>query len=549
MIAIGTAMGRLLWWRHRGGLVTTAIVVAVLAVASPPIVGWAVARWPLSWPNLAVIVSLSSFQAIAYLMSIFLMSDGPLGDMSSGYSRRMLTRPVRSSSLALWPMGAGWASLAIVWAVLAMLVFRRCGFDVPLWWPMLALAVMMAWVQAIAWTPMPIPGVDVFVAMVVLLGQVGLALWLVIRWRAGPWVMVGLGSASLASAAVVAILGVARDRRGDGRDLPRWLEALRAAIVGRRRGRAAFASASRAQRAFEFHNHGAFLPGFAGFTMALMVVMLGLVGRLIEYDFFWKFALGQVGGLVFLAGSAGAALPKFAPFWQPKERCEIFLMTRPVPTGAFVAAKLSASLRSVLVGFAILVGGLLVGLSLDGYGGHFLRMARDLNRLAPGGRAVGIVVLGGLGTIVLAFRQMTDGLVLGLSGRKILADLSVLGFFFLLMAAVGAGFWFQTHPEHVPIFLKMLPGGIVATLAIKLGVTAWAFRRATRRNLLETGSAARAVVGFALVTTILIGLTVLTVPPDLLPASPSMIAAGIALVVPIGRYPLATLALDGARHR
>ena len=96
MIAILPAMARQLWWRHRRGMVGSLVGLAAMALTFPPVHGWALRQWPESSPTLMLVGLLLGFQLVFYPMSVFMLSDGPLGDMSSGFSRRMFTLPVRT---------------------------------------------------------------------------------------------------------------------------------------------------------------------------------------------------------------------------------------------------------------------------------------------------------------------------------------------------------------------------------------------------------------------------------------------------------------------
>ena len=73
----------------------------------------------------------------------------------SPYPRRLFAMPVRSTALVGWPMAISATTVALVWVVLESLVLRPAGGSVPLQWPAVFLAALVAWWQAILWCPYP----------------------------------------------------------------------------------------------------------------------------------------------------------------------------------------------------------------------------------------------------------------------------------------------------------------------------------------------------------------------------------------------------------
>ena len=166
---------------------------------------------------LVVVVPLTT--TFMYFLAVF--SYGLAGDLAarqSMYPARLFTLPVTTAALAGWPMLYGTIAMAILWLVTRLFALWPSEFDVPVVWPALLAAALLAWTQALTWMPYGLPGLRVIVAMlwlatidaIVLLG----ARLQGLRARDG-----GLPGAAVPLAYLAARFAVARARRGD---VPDW---------------------------------------------------------------------------------------------------------------------------------------------------------------------------------------------------------------------------------------------------------------------------------------------------------------------------------------
>src|SRR5262249_25336961 len=71
----------------------------------------------------------------------------------SSFPARMFTLPVHTVTLVGWPMLHGAAAVALTWFALAVGVLRACGIEAPSWQLALITASVLAWCQAITWSP------------------------------------------------------------------------------------------------------------------------------------------------------------------------------------------------------------------------------------------------------------------------------------------------------------------------------------------------------------------------------------------------------------
>src|SRR5262245_53106160 len=135
------AIGWDLWRQHRPWLL--------------PVVAWVVLIDSLLY-NAAPAGSLALFDpllvsvpaVLAMFCAVGTFSFGMTADLAarrSGYPARAFTLPVSSATLAWWPMAYGTAAVLTVWLFGVWLPLRRSGVELPLVWPALLLAAVLAW--------------------------------------------------------------------------------------------------------------------------------------------------------------------------------------------------------------------------------------------------------------------------------------------------------------------------------------------------------------------------------------------------------------------
>src|SRR5258706_10395392 len=250
-LAIGWEFRR----RHRWGLIAVAGYLCVVAtirflIVEPgePVLADSV--------RFVVAVSLPLTTTFVYLLGV--VSFGFGGDLAarhSMYPARMFTLPVTNATLVGWPMLYGTAAMAILWLAARRFAVWPSGIAIPLIWPALLAAALLAWTQALTWMPYGLPGLRLIVAVLCLAGLDTVVL-LAIHFKAGEPRMVAILAPQLPLAYLVARFAVARARRGE---VPDWrgMFARPASNAARTRRRNSFASPARAQAWFEWRQHGA----------------------------------------------------------------------------------------------------------------------------------------------------------------------------------------------------------------------------------------------------------------------------------------------------
>src|SRR5437588_5473249 len=154
-----------------------------------------------------------------YFVGVF--SYGFAGDLAarqSIYPARMFTLPVTTAALAGWPMLYGTAATAILWLAARLFAVWPSGTEIPVIWPALLAATLLAWTQALTWRPYGLPGLRV-IAAVLCLAAVDTVVLLAIHYKAPERLIVAILAPQIPLAYLAARFAIARARRGD---VPDW---------------------------------------------------------------------------------------------------------------------------------------------------------------------------------------------------------------------------------------------------------------------------------------------------------------------------------------
>src|SRR5256884_1121065 len=275
--------------RHRWGLPAVAGYLFVVATIGFLVVG---SGEPVrvDGGRFAAIVSVPLTTTFVYPLAVF--SFGFAGDLAarhSMYPARMFTLPVTNAALVGWPMLYGTVAMAMLWLAARLFAVWPSGIEIPLIWPALLAAALLAWTQALTWMPYGLPGIRLIVA-VLCLAALDTVVLLAIHFKAGEPRMVAILAPQVPLAYLVARFAVARARRGD---VPDWrgLSARSGEIADvLPRPRNHFSSPGCAQVWFEWRRHGGALPALVGlllpFELALLRVPQGPAALLFPKNFF-----------------------------------------------------------------------------------------------------------------------------------------------------------------------------------------------------------------------------------------------------------------------
>jgi polyhydroxybutyrate depolymerase len=518
--------------RLRGGLIALGGYLLVLAA-----VQFLAPQPPIRADDellLAFTVTVPLFGAFTYFLAVFTYGlSGDLAARQSMYPPRMFTLPVTTAALAGYPMLYGSVAVAGLYVVGNLVAFRPAGVDLPVAWPPLFLAVFLAWMQVFTWMPYGLPGIRAVLAvlsLIILDAAVIVALELQVR----ETVMVAILAPQIPLAYLSARYAVGRARRGE---VPDWGIAF-----GRLRDKAGaarspdrFVSPRRAQLWFELRQHGRSLPGWvaivAPFELALLYVVrdeprvltaIALIGMLLTPPFLAAFVAGTV---------------SFSPF----------LATRPLGTGALVSAKMKTALASTAAAWLLILAALPLGITLsNAWPVVFARLGAVAEFMgAP--RTAALVILAVAGLFVATWKQLVQGLCIGLTGREGLVKGSVL---LRLCSLVVLGLVLHCLLTSRQVRSALWNGAvwILAALAgLKVGSAAWTATRLARARLFGD----RALVAGAAAWLVAVGAVygVLAWLLDTPHVAHYVLLLLAILAVPLVRPSLVPLALAWNRHR
>jgi len=402
------------------------------------------------------------------------------------------------------------------------------------------------------------PASRVIVLAVLLFGLTWLAAWPVAHAGVGDWPAERAASfqrkATMAMAAVsvlaylAALCAVERDRRGGGRNWVAWRRQIRRVLEALPRRQKPFRSPRAAQRWFEWRRGGWLLPFTVGFFLALI---LGPIAWLVKgLNAESSFVIDPESTVAMLC--VVLALPFVLAFFVGKRQAEKeltstpFHFLRPVTQGGLLLGKLETAGWSAALAWLLVLVVTPLWLALWCDPSLLVREWRTLQAVFSPATLWALLPLALVSAVGLTWRWMVVSLYLGLWGRpKIFISsvgLTVVGAWLLLV-------WLGSQAGHLSRpwrWAELLPW-LGVGLALKGLVAAWAFRAAHRRALLSARALWIYLAVWLGMTGCLAALAGLLFSPTSVPGA--VIVCGAALVFPLARIGLATLALEAQRHR
>jgi len=530
--------------RHRWGLIAVAGYLFVVATI----------RFLILEPGEPVLVDSVRFAAVVsmpltttfvYLLAVF--SFGFAGDLAarhSMYPARMFTLPVTNAALVGWPMLYGTAAMAILWLAARLFAVWPSGIEIPLIWPALLAAALLAWTQALTWMPYGLPGIRLIVA-VLCLAALDTVVLLAIHFKAREPVMLAILAPQLPLAYVAARYAVARARRGD---VPDWRGAFAwlgriVNVVTHRRDH--FPSPARAQVWFEWRRHGRSLPALVGLLLPFELALLWLAKDAPAFVFEILFLVLITAP--FMAAFTGWTGSKPHPNVSDSYGVPPFSATRPLTSAALIAAKLKMAMWSTLAAWGLVFVTTPLALAWSGTWLVLMERAQRMNAAIGTPRAVAFVLLILAGFIVSTWKQLVQSLHIGLTGREWLIKGSVLLTLTFLVLLGPIVEWIIDSPSVQRALWDALPLILAMLVGVKMAAAAWIATRLYRRRLLSdralvTGAACWCVAVLALYAVLVWFFST--------PFVARYVLALIAiLAVPLARLSAAPLALAWNRHR
>jgi hypothetical protein len=529
---------------HRRGLAVLAVYLTILATIKVVILASGRTVHLDSAESFAAVVSVPITSTFMYFLAVF--SFGLSGDLSarqSMYPARLFTLPVTTGALAGWPMLYGTAAMAMLWLAMRLLAMWPSDVAVPVIWPALLAASLLAWTQALTWMPYALPGLRV-IATVLWLTAIDTIVLLALHYKAREIVMLAILAPHVPLAYLVARHAVARGRRGDVPDWP-GLPARPARIADallRRHDH--FSSPAGAHAWFEWRRHGRSLPALVGILLPFELGLLFVVGDTPALVF--DTLLGVLLTPPFMAGFVAATVSRPDPRGRDSYGVSPFVATRPLSNASLIAAPLKVTIWSTAAAWLLVLVAIPLALILSGTWPVMLERARQTRDVFGTPRAIAIALIGCSGLILWTWKRLVQSLYIGLTGREWL----IKGNVFLtlsFLSLVGPLIWIGRHYGAFGAIWDALPWIFAVLVAVKMSSAAWIAARLYRGRLvsdraLVTGAACWCIGVFALY-----GVLVWFVDTPLVAHYVLMLIAILAM--PLARVSAAPLALAWNRHR
>lgn len=506
----------------------------------------------IEWKWVAVI---SNCWSPLFLIVLFTNLDLSPG-AGSNYQSYLLCLPLRTSTLAFWPMAYGALTMAVLWVLSAQLLILPMGYAVPLIWPSLLLAAFMIGVQTISWAPigwLRIPLGIIVCGAINGFGSYGYI-------HALPHnVMCGVYLAVIAVVAVCNPIALSNARRGDSIDWSRLQKYLAYANLSRviQKPRNAFRSAQQAQVWCEWRGYGFLSP-----LMVAIVFTVSLLGLADPVKIPLTILPIPVLAGIQVRSWIGIFLLQvlYIPFvgfnltgdFQKENRKKdlsltSFYATRPLTNSDMVRAKLHMTLRSTLTIWAIVA--LFISASL-------LIPATEGSKTAPLGlillnhmtARLWALILVTLATMVFwTWKSNVESLAFVLSGRTWVMMSYAILWSCGMGACISLGLDAYFHPVRTAHIIKFLPEFMGMLTAIKVALAVWVLSTLRKRNMVSSSFLGKAGIAWALCAASFYALGMWLMPHGLMPNW--QLVATIILFLPVVRISLAPLALAWNRHR
>ena len=514
--------------RHRWGAIALGAYFAVLAAIRFLAIAGGRMRFD-SAQSFALVVIVPLTATFIYFLAIFSFGlSGDLAARQSMFPPRMFTLPMTTASLAAWPMIFGSLAMALLWFATRFLGVWPSGSEVPVVWPALLAASLLAWTQALTWMPYPLPGLRVIVT-VFWLATIDAIVLVALNVKAAEPAMVAILAPNIPLAYVVARYAVGRARRGD---VPDW----RFVATSVSSGAADFRSQARAQAWFEWRKYGRSLPALVATVLPVPIAMLFVFAHYsnIVIEILITMLLTPPVMALFVAGTVSNELTPF-------------IATKPVSDASLIASKLKAAMRSALAAWLLVIVAIAIATTLSGTLPILAHIAHTLTGILGAPRALVLAVLVFAALAGSTWKQLVQSLYIGLSGRRGFIKASLFAALVLVAIVVPAGHWIFTDRAAIALLWNAIPWIAAALAAFKLGVAAWIATRLHDRGLVTGRALIFAALLWDVIVFAIFGALVWIVPAMLIPAD--VLALVAILVVPLARISAAPLTLAWSRHR
>jgi hypothetical protein len=530
--------------QHRWGLIALIGYLFVLATIKLVILERG-QRVQLDTESFAFVVIVPVTATFMYLLSVFSFGfSGDLAARQSMYPARIFTLPVTTDALAGWPMLYGTAAAAVLWFATRLLALWPSDVDVPVLWPALLAASLVAWTQALTWMPYPVRGLRV-IASVLWLAAIDAVVMLALELKTSEPVMLAILAPHVPFAYLLARSAVARARRGD---LPDWRPRFASAgqtADARFRERDHFPSPERAQVWFEWRQYGRSLPWLVAILLPFELALLFAFSDTPELIF--EVLLLVLFTPPFMAVFVAATAAKSGVTISDGYGVTPFIATRPLTNGALIAAKMKAMTRSTLAAWMLVLVATPLALRFSGAAPVMIERAHRFVEVMGVPRASAILLLGAAALLASTWKQLVQSLYIGMSGREWIVKGSVFAALAFLAVVLPLAVWTSRNRQAMAVLFNNFALIAAVLVGLKLSAAVCIAMRLHDKKLLSDRTLVIGALCWDVAVFALYGLLVWIVPLALL-GNYALVLIAI-LEVPLARLAAAPLALAWNRHR
>ncbi|MCU1228644.1 MAG: hypothetical protein JWO97_1528 [Acidobacteria bacterium] len=524
--------------QHRWGLI--AIIAYLFVLAMTRIVLLARGQHiELDEEKFAFLIVVPLTATFIYFLSVF--SFGLAGDLAareSMYPARILRLPVTTAALAGLPMLYGTAAMAILWLGTRLFALWPSDFDVPLVWPALLAASLLAWTQALTWMAYPSRGLRVIIT-VLWLAAIDTIIMVALKLRTSELVMLALLAPHVPLAYLVARSAVARARRGD---VPGGLARAGRIADVLPRTRDPFPSPARAQLWFEWRQYGRALPAMIAillpFELALLFPFSHTPELIFEVLLFVMFTPPFMAAFVAATGAKSSGDP---------DGLTPFLATRPLTNGTLIAARMKAMMWSTLAAWSLVFVATPIALKISGAAPVVIERMHRFVEVMELPRAIAIVFLVAAALLASTWKQLVQSLFIGMSGREWLVKGSVFATLTFLAVVLPLAVWISRSRYAMAVLFTNFALIAAVLVCFKLSAALWIAMRLHDKRLVSDRTLVIGAICWDVAVLALYGLLVWIVPLALI--AKYVLALVAILEVPLARLAAAPLALAWNRHR
>ena len=528
--------------RHRWGLLALTFYLFVLAMIKLVILERG-QRVDLDEESFAFLVAVPLTATFMYFLAMFSFGlSGDLAARQSMYPARMFTLPVTTAALAGWPMLYGSVAMAVLWFGTRLFALWPSAVHVPVIWPALLAASLLAWTQALTWMPYPLPGLRVIIT-VLWLAVIDAVVLLALQYKPPEWVMLAILAPHVPLAYFVARFAVSRARRGDVPDWRRMFNRLGQIVLPGRRGQ--FRSAARAQAWFEWRLYGRSLPWLVGILLPFELALLFAFSHTPELIF--EVLLFVLFTPPFMAVFVAATAAKSSVTVSGAYGVTPFIAARPLTNGSLIAAKLKATMWSTLGAWLLVLVATPLALRFSGAAPMVIERAHRLVELVGTTRAIAIALLGLAALLASTWKQLVQSLYIGMSGREWVVKSSVFVALTFLAVILPLAVWISRRKYAMAVLWETFPWIAALLACFKISAAVWIAMRLHDKRLLSDRSLVLGAVCWDVAVFALYGLLVWILPTLLFRTY--LLALLAILAIPLARLSAAPLALAWNRHR